>query len=133
MTPLTSIFPYSYNEHEKDQLKIVVCLYWQELVLVSSFLLRLMRHLYFVQPPYQQAHSKDLSISMKAFPCIFHVFVCLAGIITHAYVQEKTYTFFSYLYILQHIAHPKPQQITVLSNVVYFFFSSIMPLSHMLT
>lgn len=72
MTPLTSIlpFPYSYNEREKDQLKIVMCLYWQDLVLVLSFLLRLMWHLYFVQPHYQQAHLKDLTISMKAFPRI---------------------------------------------------------------
>jgi len=39
MTPLISIFlfPYSYNEHEKDELRIVMCLYWQELVLVLSF------------------------------------------------------------------------------------------------
>lgn len=89
MTPLTSIFPfpYSYSKREKDQLKIVVCLYWQEPVLVLSFLLRLVWHLYFVQPHYHKLTQRILSSLWK----LFHVFVRLAGIVTHAYFQERTY------------------------------------------
>lgn len=40
-------------------------------MLVSSFLLGLVSHLCFVQPFNQQAHSGDLSTSVKAFPCLW--------------------------------------------------------------
>lgn len=61
--------PCSYSEGEKDQLKISICLYWQELLPMLSLLLTLVWHLCFVQPHFEQPHSEELHESFSMYLC----------------------------------------------------------------